>query len=255
MLPVTELQKQAIGEYAGALFDAKQKQADLNAAIAADPVRNADKTYSDATKQLKRQLDEGIVDQQQFNQESLKLAQDHANDIAKANANSVVTPAAEAAGTVDPVQQLANENAKKLALIQQFETNKTLTEQQGIALRNAANTVYEKQRTDAMWELYRNQSVTNELMASAVDGFASQAASSLTGLIDGTQSASEAFQNLGTSIINSVIQALVEVGIQYLKNAAMAMIADKMQANSSSAAATQTATACDLPPGLDTTLT
>ena len=80
-------------------------------------------------------------------------------------------------------------------------------------------------------------------MASAVDGFASQAASSLTGLIDGTQSASEAFQNLGTSIINSVIQALVEVGIQYLKNAAMAMIADKMQANSSSTAATQTATA------------
>ncbi|WP_447868625.1 tape measure protein [Rahnella aceris] len=239
----TEAQKQEIGKLAGALFDAKQKQQDLNAAIAADPARNADKTYSDATKQLKRQYSEGIVDQQQYNQESLKLTQDHANAIAKANADAVVSPMAEAAGTVDPVQQLANENAKKLALIQQFEANKTITEQQGIVLRNAANTIYEKQRTDAMWELYRNQSVTNELMASAIDGFASQASSSLTGLINGTQSASEAFQNLGTSILNSVIQALVEVGIQYLKNAAMAMIADKMQANSSSAAATQTATA------------
>jgi len=239
----TESQKREIGELAGALFDAKQKQQDLNDAIAADPVRNADKTYSDATKQLKRQYDEGIVDQQQYNQESLKLAQEHASAIAQANANTVVSPMAEAAGSVDPVQQLANENAKKLALIQQYEANKTITEQQGILLRNAANTQYEQQRTDAMWELYRNQSVTNELMASAVDGFASQASSSLTGLINGTQSASEAFQNLGNSILNSVIQALVEVGIQYLKNAAMAMIADKMQANSSSMAATQTATA------------
>ena len=54
-------------------------------------------------------------------------------------------------------------------------------------------------------------------MAAAVDGFASQAASSMTGLINGTQSATEAFKNLGNAILNSVIQALVEVGIQYLK--------------------------------------
>ena len=80
-------------------------------------------------------------------------------------------------------------------------------------------------------------------MASAIDGFSSQAASSLTGYINGTQTAAEATENLGNAILSSVIQALVEVGIQYLKNAAMAMIADKMQANSFSAAATQTATA------------
>ena len=80
-------------------------------------------------------------------------------------------------------------------------------------------------------------------MAAAVDGFASQAASSMTGLINGTQSATEAFKNLGNAILNSVIQALVEVGIQYLKNAAMAMIADKMTSNSSQQAGAQTAAA------------
>lgn len=151
----------------------------------------------------------------------------------------MVTPQQQAQGEVDPVQRLANQHAQEIALIQAFETQKTITEQQGLALRNAANTQYEQARIAAQWEIFRSQSTTNELMASAVDGFASQAASSLTGLIDGTQSASEAFQNLGSSIANSVVQALVEVGVQYLKNAAMAMIADKMQSNSSTQAAGQ----------------
>jgi hypothetical protein len=127
--------------------------------------------------------------------------------------------------------------------MQQFEQQKTITEQEALALRNAANNTYEKQRIEAQWEIFRNQSTTNELMAAAVDGFASQAASSMTGLINGTQSATEAFKNLGNAILNSVIQALVEVGIQYLKNAAMAMIADKMTSNSSQQAGAQTAAA------------
>lgn len=184
-----------------------------------------------------------LISQRQYNQESERLEQEHQVNLAKIRSGQAVTPQQEAKGLVDPVQQLANENAQKLALIQQFEQQRLITEQQSLALRNDANTKYEQQRVAAQWEIWRNQSTTNELMASAVDGFASQASSSLTGLINGTQSATEAFQNLGNSIINSVIQALVEVGIQYLKNAAMAMIADKMQANSSSAAATQTATA------------
>ncbi|RJT47245.1 tape measure protein [Rahnella woolbedingensis] len=231
------------GQYAAAKWDTGNAIRAQAAAEKLLPETKENATYRQDVADLQTALSAKKISQEQFNATSEQLEQQHQAALAQIRANQAVTPQQEAAGTVDPVQALANENAKKLALIQQFETNKTLTEQQGIALRNAANTVYEKQRTDAMWELYRNQSVTNELMASAVDGFASQAASSLTGLIDGTQSASEAFQNLGTSIINSVIQALVEVGIQYLKNAAMAMIADKMQANSSSTAATQTATA------------
>ncbi|WP_198670069.1 tape measure protein [Rahnella sp. NRRL B-41462] len=237
----TELQKQAIGEYAGALFDAKQKQSDLNAAIAADPVRNADKTYSDATKQLKRQLDEGIVDQQQFNQETLKLAQDHANDIAKANVDSVMTPAAEAAGTVDPVQQLANENAQKLALIQQYTQQKILTEQQGLALMNAANTQYEQQRIAAQWQIYRNQSAANSLLADAVDSLQGGASNAITGLLNGTQSLSEAFSNIGSTILNSVVSGLVDMGLQYVKNMMMGQVAATAALGATAAQATAAA--------------
>lgn len=199
-----------------------------------------------ALESLKGQTDANgqlLLSQEQYSRESERIEQEHQANLAKIKAGQVVTPQQQAAGSVDPVQQLANENAQKLALIQQFETNKTLTEQQAIALRNAANTQYEKARTDAQWEIYRNQSTVNELMASAVDGFSSQAASSLTGYINGTQTAAEATENLGNAILNSVIQSLVEVGIQYLKNAAMAMLADKMASGSSQQSAAATATA------------
>lgn len=184
-----------------------------------------------------------IISQKQYNQASEQLEQQHQVNLAKIRAGQVVTPQQQAQGEVDPVQRLANQHAQELALIQQFETQKGQLTANGLALMNAANTQYEQARIAAQWEIFRNQSTTNELMASAVDGFASQAANSLTGLIDGTQSASEAFRNLGSAIANSVVQALVEVGIQYLKNAAMAMIADKMTSNSSQQAGAQTAAA------------
>ncbi|HBR4494773.1 TPA: tail protein (tape measure) [Klebsiella pneumoniae] len=184
-----------------------------------------------------------IISQKQYNQASEQLEQQHQVNLAKIRAGQVVTPQQQAQGEVDPVQRLANQHAQELALIQQFETQKGQITANGLALMNAANTQYEQARIAAQWEIFRNQSTTNELMASAVDGFASQAANSLTGLIDGTQSASEAFRNLGSAIANSVVQALVEVGIQYLKNAAMAMIADKMTSNSSQQAGAQTAAA------------
>ncbi|MFP7606787.1 tape measure protein [Serratia quinivorans] len=217
----TETQKREIGELAGALFDAKQKQQDLNDAIAADPARNADKTYSDATKQLKRQYDEGIVDQQQYNKESLKLAQDHKNAIAQANANALVSPAQEAQGSVDPVQALANEHAKKLALIQQFETQKGVITANGLALMNAANMVYEKARTDAQWALFTQQSVGMEALGAAVDSFGQGASSALSGVITGTQSASDAMRGLADTVLSSVIQTFVEMGLQQAKSAIM----------------------------------
>lgn len=239
----TDAQKERVRELAGQLFDAQQRQKDLNDAISNDPLRKENKAYSDGRDQLKRQLDGQMIDQKTYNQQSELMEQQHQVNLAKIRAQQVVTPQQQAAGEVDPVQRLANQHAQELALIQHFEQQKTITEQEALALRNAANNTYEKQRIEAQWEIFRNQSTTNELMAAAVDGFASQAASSMTGLINGTQSATEAFKNLGNAILNSVIQALVEVGIQYLKNAAMAMIADKMTSNSSQQAGAQTAAA------------
>lgn len=231
------------GQYAAAKWDTANAIRAQAAAEKLLPEARENATYKQDVEDLNTALSAKKISQEQYNTTSEKLEQEHQLALAKIRAGQVVTPQQQAAGSVDPVQQLANENAQKLALIQQFETNKTLTEQQALVLRNAANTQYEQARIDAQWEIFRNQSMTNELMASAIDGFSSQAASSLTGYINGTQTAAEATENLGNAILSSVIQALVEVGIQYLKNAAMAMIADKMTSSSSQQAGATTAAA------------
>ncbi|WP_407284319.1 tape measure protein [Raoultella ornithinolytica] len=231
------------GKYAAQKWDTANA---LKAQAAAEkllPEAKENASYAQDVKDLQTAFDAKKITQQQYNQTSEQLEAQHQVNLAKIRAGQVVTPQQQAQGEVDPVQRLANQHAQELALIQQFETQKGALTANGLALMNAANTQYEQARIAAQWEIFRNQSTTNELMAAAVDGFASQAASSMTGLINGTQSATEAFKNLGSAILNSVIQALVEVGIQYLKNAAMAMIADKMTSNSSQQAGAQTAAA------------
>lgn len=216
---VTDEQKVKIGQLAGALFDAKQKQADLNAAIEADPTRKENKSFDEATKTLQRQLAEGIVSQQQFNDQSEKLAMNHQIALAQIQANQAVTPQAQAAGTVDPVQQLANENAQKLALIQAYEAQGVITHQNALMQMNALDTEYETARNAALWKQWADQSAVNTLMAGAIDALGSQASSAITGFLNGTQSANEALQNVANTILNSVVQGFVEMGLAQVRAA------------------------------------
>lgn len=149
----------------------------------------------------------------------------------------------DAQGGIDPVQQLANENARKLALIEQFETQKGQLTQRGVELRNAQETEYERERIAAQWEIYRNQSQANELLASSIDGLQSGATNALTGLINGTQNLEEAFANVGTTILGSVIGALVEMGMQWAKSQLMGQAAAAASLASTMAQATTAASA------------
>ncbi|MEQ9886187.1 tape measure protein [Pectobacterium zantedeschiae] len=184
-----------------------------------------------------------LINQEQYNQQSEQLEANHQANLAKIRADAAVTPTQQSAALVDPVQALANENTRKLALIQQFETQKGEITQRGLELMNAANTQYEQQRIEAQWELYRNQNMTNELLASSVDALQGGATNAITGLLNGTQNLSEALANIGTTILNSVVGALVEMGMQQVKNALMGQVAATAALAATTAQATAAAAA------------
>ena len=192
---------------------------------------------------LKTALDAKKITQQQYDQTSEQLEQQHQANIAKIRSQQAVTPLQSAAGEVDPVQRLANQHAQELALIQQFEQQGVLTHENALALRNAADTQYEQQRIAAQWEIYRNQSQANELLASSLEGLQSGASSALTGLINGTQSLQEAFANIGSTILNSVITSLVQMGIEWVKAQLMGQAAAAASLASTMAQATAAASA------------
>lgn len=199
-----------------------------------------------ALESLKGQKDGNgqlILSQEQYNQASEKLEQDHQVALAKIRAQQVVTPQQSALGEIDPVQQLANQHAQELALIQQFETQKGQITQRGLELMNAANTEYEQARIAAQWEIYRNQSTTNQLMADAIDSLQGGATNAITGLLNGTQSLQESFANIGTTILNSVVGSFVQMGVEWVKSQLMGQAAAAASLASTMAQATAAASA------------
>lgn len=239
----TQKDLELAGQYAAAKWDTANA---LKAQAAAEkllPEARENASYKQDVADLNTALAAKKISQVQYNETAERLEATHQTNLAKIRAQQAVTPQQEAAGNVDPVQQLANENARKLALIQQYEQQGVLTHQNALALRAAADTEYEQARIAAQWEIYRNQSTGNELLATSLEGLQSGATNALTGLINGTQSLQEAMANVGSTIINSVIGSLVEMGMQWVKNQVMGQAAAAASLASTMAQATAAASA------------
>ncbi|EME0311970.1 tail protein (tape measure) [Enterobacter hormaechei] len=214
----TEEQKKQAHEYKAASLDAANA---LKAQAAAEkllPEARENASYKQDVQDLNTALAAKKISQEQFNQTSERLEATHQANLAKIRAQQAVTPQQEAVAQVDPVQQLANQHAQQLALIQQFEQQGLLAHQNALALKNAADTQYEQQRTAAQWELLSQQSLGYSMLTSAVDAFSGNASNALTGLITGTMSAQDTMRSLGNTMLNSVVNALVQVGVEALKN-------------------------------------
>lgn len=206
------------GKYAAQKWDTANA---LKAQAAAEkllPEAKENASYAQDVKDLQTAFDAKKITQQQYNQTSEQLEQQHQVNLAKIRSQQVVNPTQQAAAEVDPVQRLANQHAQELALIQQFEQQGVLAHQNALALKNAADTQYEQQRTAAQWEILSQQSLGYNMLTSAVDAFSGNASNAITGLLTGTMSAQEAMRSLGNTILNSVINSIVQVGVEMLKN-------------------------------------
>lgn len=217
----TQEQIALAGKYRGEIWDTANA---LKAQAAAEkllPEARENASYQQDVKDLQTALAAKKITQQQYNQTSEQLEAQHQVNLAKIRAQQTVSPMQEARGQIDPVQQLANQHAQELALIQQFETQKGQITLRGLELMNAANTQYEQQRIAAQWEIWRQQNAGYEVAAAAFDSFAGNASNALTGILTGSMSVSEAMSSLGSTVLNSVINSFVQMGVEWLKSVIM----------------------------------
>lgn len=239
----TQAQIAEAGAYAAKKWDTANAIKAQAAAEKLLPESKENASYAQDVKDLNTALAAKKISQEQYNTTAEQLEQQHQVNLAKIRAEAVVNPQQQAAGMVDPVQQLANENAQKLALIQQFETEKGVITQRGLELMNAANKQYEQQRTAAQWEILSQQSLGYDMLTSAVDAFSGNASNAITGLLTGTMSAQEAMRSLGNTILNSVINSIVQVGVEALKNYILGQTLGAASVASSAGMAATTASA------------
>ncbi|WP_446920349.1 tape measure protein [Klebsiella pneumoniae] len=217
----TQEQIALAGQYAAKTWDTANAIKAQAAAEKLLPEARENASYQQDVKDLQTALAAKKITQQQYNQTSEQLEAQHQVNLAKIRAQQTVSPMQEARGQIDPVQQLANQHAQELALIQQFETQKGQITLRGLELMNAANTQYEQQRIAAQWEIWRQQNAGYEVAAAAFDSFAGNASNALTGILTGSMSVSEAMSSLGSTVLNSVINSFVQMGVEWLKSVIM----------------------------------
>ncbi|MEP8746392.1 tail protein (tape measure) [Enterobacter hormaechei] len=217
----TKEQLELAGQYAAAKWDTANA---LKAQAAAEkllPEARENASYKQDVQDLNTALAAKKISQEQFNQTSERLEATHQANLAKIRAQQAVTPQQDAVGGVDPVQQLANENARQLALIQAYEQQGLITHQNALALRAAADTEYEQQRLAAQWTLFSQQSAANQMLAASLDALGNNASSAFAGIITGTQSGEEAVRSLANSVVNQLINSFVQMGVEWAKSAIM----------------------------------
>lgn len=200
-------------------YNIERNLADKKAALELDLVAKAKESHDKQLADLERITKDDVSLTEQAARRKAEIEAEYQQKIAEIKANNAVSPQDNLKAQVDPVQQLKNEHERKLALIKEYENQKVLTEQQSLELMNAANTQYEQARTDAMYELWRNQSLGNEAAAAALDAFSGSASNALTGIITGSMEASDALRSIGNTVLNSLINTFVQAGIEQAKAA------------------------------------
>ncbi len=236
----TKAQVAEITELAGKEFDLKQKIKDRKDAFSQNPEAKANQEYKLSLEQLERQLKGNLVTEEDYHRRRLELAGEYSKKIAEANAQASVSPIEDNRAQFDPVQQLKNENAKKLALMdkyyademaiinqayanqqishEQFTTAKQITDAQYLQIRTAQEKKFNEQQTAAQWQMLSQQSLGFDMLTSAVDAMSGSASNAITGLLTGTMTAADAMRSLGNTILNSVVNSIVQTGVEMLKN-------------------------------------
>lgn len=236
----TKAQIAEITELSGKEFDLKQKIQDRKDAFSQNPEAKANQEYKLSLEQLERQLQGNLVTEENYQRRRVELAGEYSKKIAEANAQASVSPIEDNRAQFDPVQQLKNENAKKLALMdkyyademaiinqayanqqishEQFTTAKQITDAQYLQIRTAQEKQFNEQQTAAQWQMLSQQSLGFDMLTSAVDAMAGSASNAITGLLTGTMTAADAMRSLGNTILNSVVNSIVQTGVEMLKN-------------------------------------
>ncbi|ARA25237.1 tape measure protein [Enterobacter hormaechei] len=115
------------------------------------------------------------------------------------------------------------------------------------AARAAIEQQYRDQRNAAMWEEWAQQNAATQAAAAAFTAFGNNASNTLTGLITKSMDAEEAAKSLGRTVLNSLVNTFVQMGVEWVKSAIMGQTATTSAVAASTAAqaagiATTTAT-------------
>lgn len=130
---------------------------------------------------------------------------------------------------VDPIQQAQNEWAVRKQMLIDLGATEAQQKQELLA--------YEQQIRDLKWEQWQAQSQTNGLIGDCVNGLKGGMSNALVGLLNGTQSLSDVFANLGSNILGNIGNRLSDIAANWIADQIMMETQSKATQASTTASA------------------
>jgi len=159
-------------------------------------------------------------------------------------------------GVASPVAGVDNSFQLQMEQLNQYATLYPQKIEEVEAVRAAIEGRYREQRQAAMWDEWAQQNVATQLFADTLQTSMNTVSSSLTGLLNGTQSVNEALGNIANTVLSSVVQSFTQMGVEWVKSAIMgqtAQIAATTATTAASVAGTATTTAASTAAAATTT--
>lgn len=128
-------------------------------------------------------------------------------------------------GETDPVAKvMADEQAKldAINIYRQMNLDSAIDFQ---AMEDAVKLESELKKQAAMEETFRKQSEFNNFLFDTFDALGAAGANAMSGLITGTMTAKDAMRSLAMTVLNQAISAIVQMGIEQVKNLVMGQAA------------------------------
>lgn len=217
---------------------ASTKQANLEESVAQKLEKLRQQTMFNATSTSELSREQTILNAQQSlgkaaTQEQIKLAGEYAAKIWDQK-NALKEQAAAEKKRIDAVKgysALKSQTSPMFAVETSYQKDMADLEAYAAAYpqkiteieqtRAAIEEQYRQQRIDAMWQEWSQQNAATQAAAAAFDAFGQTAGNALTGILTGSMSVSEALRSIGSNILSSVINAFVQMGIDWAKSAIM----------------------------------
>ncbi|CZY68123.1 tape measure protein [Enterobacter hormaechei] len=128
-------------------------------------------------------------------------------------------------GKTSKTAGLDSQYQKDIADIQQYAQLYPQKIGEAEAARAAIEQQYRDQRNAAMWEEWAQQNAATQAAAAAFTAFGNNVSNTLTGLITKSMDAEEAAKSLGRTVLNSLVNTFVQMGVEWVKSAIMGQTA------------------------------
>ncbi|MBY7923711.1 hypothetical protein KW453_15735 [Vibrio fluvialis] len=121
-------------------------------------------------------------------------------------------------GQLDPMQGEQQRFQLQLDNLKSLNEAKLLEDQRYLDLKAQAETQHEQNMQALREQNFKAQSKNNELLMNSLDALGNAGTNAISGLLSGTMSATQAIQSLANAVLNEAVGALVQMGMQYVKN-------------------------------------